>query len=176
MHKNLLWKIRGMLLFFIVALVLSGITAFPLRAELHLLNSCFGAQTAVGETWPDLVFWLEYIQKGLDENAEKYPFMAYGTDWLAFAHLIIAVAFLGPLRDPVKNIWVIHFGMIACILVIPLAFICGTVREIPLLWKLIDCSFGVGGIIPLIFVHRWTKKYENLTENFTDGKQNTCEF
>ena len=25
-------------------------------------------------------------------------------DWLAFAHVVIAVAFWGPLRDPVKNI------------------------------------------------------------------------
>ena len=29
--------------------------------------------------------------------------IAYGTDWLAFAHITIAVAFLGPLKDPVRN-------------------------------------------------------------------------
>jgi hypothetical protein len=71
--------------------------------------------------------------------------MAYGTDWLAFAHLVIAVAFIGPLRDPVRNIWVIEFGLIACVAVFPLAFIAGSVRGIPFYWQLIDCSFGVGG-------------------------------
>jgi hypothetical protein len=78
-----------------------------------------------------------------------YPFIAYGTDWLAFGHIAIAVAFLGPLRDPVKNLWVVEFAMIACILVIPWALIFGPLRGIPFLWRLLDCSFGVFGIIPL---------------------------
>ncbi|SCF41963.1 hypothetical protein [Micromonospora mirobrigensis] len=34
--------------------------------------------------------------------------MLYGTDWLAFAHLVLAVAFWGPLRDPVRNVWVVQ--------------------------------------------------------------------
>ena len=75
--------------------------------------------------------------------------MAYGTDWLAFAHLVIAVAFIGPLLDPVRNRWVITFGMIACVMVLPLALICGPIRGIPLYWQLIECSLGVFGIIPL---------------------------
>jgi hypothetical protein len=29
-----------------------------------------------------------------------YPFLAYGTDWLAFAHIVIAVFFIGPLVKP----------------------------------------------------------------------------
>jgi len=80
--------------------------------------------------------------------------MAYGTDWLAFAHLVIAVAFWGPLKDPVRNIWVIEFGMIACVLVIPLALIAGPIRGIPFFWQLVDCSFGVFGIIPLWLCRR----------------------
>jgi hypothetical protein len=67
---------------------------------------------------------------------------------------VIAIAFLGPLKDPVKNIWVVEFGMIACVLVIPLALICGAIRDIPLYWRLIDCSFGVFGLIPLVMVWR----------------------
>ena len=63
--------------------------------------------------------------------------------------MVIAVAFIGPLRDPVKNVWVIDFGMIACAAVIPLALICGPIRGIPFWWQLIDCSFGVVGIVPL---------------------------
>jgi hypothetical protein len=59
----------------------------------------------------------------------------YGTDWLAFAHLVIAVAFWGPLRDPVRNIWVIEWGMIACVGIVPLALFAGPVRDIPLWWS-----------------------------------------
>ena len=70
--------------------------------------------------------------------------MSYGTDWLAFAHFVIAILFVGPFRDPQKNIWVIQFGLIASFLIIPFAFIAGAVREIPLFWRIIDCSFGVG--------------------------------
>ena len=54
-----------------------------------------------------------------------------------------------PVRDPVKNIWVIEFGLIACVLVLPLALICGPIRGIPFFWRLIDCSFGVIGFITL---------------------------
>ena len=39
--------------------------------------------------------------------------------------------------------------MIACVLIVPLALICGPLRGIPPFWQLIDCSFGVFGIIPL---------------------------
>jgi hypothetical protein len=79
--------------------------------------------------------------------------MAYGTDWLAFAHLVIAVAFWGPLRDPVRNVWVVQFGMIACLAVIPLALIAGPIRGIPVWWRLIDISFGVVGLVPLLFAY-----------------------
>lgn len=74
--------------------------------------------------------------------------------------VVIAVAFIGPLRDPVRNIWVIQFGMIACVAVIPLALIAGGIRGIPLGWQLIDISFGVIGIVPLIIVYRLIRRLE----------------
>jgi hypothetical protein len=84
---------------------------------------------------------------------------------LAFAHLVIAIAFIGPMRDPIKNIWVIEFGMISCILIIPLAIIAGSIRQIPWYWQAIDCSFGVFGIIPLYWSYRLIKKLEKMIEN-----------
>jgi hypothetical protein len=89
--------------------------------------------------------------------------MSYGTDWLAFAHLVIAVAFIGPLKDPVRNIWVIQFGMYACLMVIPLALLCGPIRQIPFYWRIIDCSFGVLGIIPLFICYKYILKLEQLS-------------
>lgn len=146
--------IRLILGFFVVSLVASGITAFPLRSELQLLTSWFGEGTTIGSAIPSLAYWLSHVREGLETVGREYPFIAYGTDWLAFAHLVIAIAFLGPLKDPVKNIWVVEFGMIACLLVIPLALICGPIRGIPFFWQLVDCSFGVFGLIPLVIVRR----------------------
>jgi hypothetical protein len=157
-QARLLFRIRLVLLLFMIALVLSGATAIATPWETRLLCEWFGAGTAVGETLPPLADWLSQVREALDTVDEQYPLLLYGTDWLAFAHLVIAVAFIGPLRDPVKNVWVIDFGMIACMAVIPLALICGPIRGIPFWWRLIDCSFGVVGIIPLALVRRWIER------------------
>jgi hypothetical protein len=101
-----------------------------------------------------LAAWLLKVRGALVETNTKHPFLAYGTDWLAFGHFVIAIAFIGPWRDPVKNIWVVEFGMIACILVIPYALLMGAFRGIPFGWRLIDCSFGLFGIIPLWICRR----------------------
>ena len=153
LHKS----IRRWLVLFMVLLVLSGITAFPLETELSLL-------AGITEYGPaELRIWINNVYTAIEETNTKYPFMAYGTDWLAFAHIVIAVVFIGPLKDPVKNIWVVQFGMIACMMVIPLALICGSIRDIPLYWQLIDCSFGVFGLIPLHLCYRNIIKLEQIT-------------
>ena len=142
-------RVRYLLVFFVVALVISGLTAVPLKWEINILQNTIGEGTPMEQWWPALAHWISLVHRGLTEMYQKYPFIFYGTDWLAFAHVIIAVAFWGPLRDPVKNIWVVEFGMIACVMVIPLAMIFGPIRGIPFFWRLADCSFGVFGIIPL---------------------------
>ena len=147
-------RIRAWLIFFIGALAISGITAVPLLAELRLLRVVLDSQPWIASLWPDLIRWIGLVDAALIDTYGKYPFLAYGTDWLAFAHIVIAVAFVGPLHDPVRNVWVIEFGMMACILVIPAALIFGALRGIPFYWRLIDCSFGVIGIIPLWLVRR----------------------
>lgn len=70
------------------------------------------------------------------------------------------VAFWGPWRDIIRNIWVIEWGMICCIAIIPLALIAGPMRHIPFWWTLIDMSFGVVGIVPLVVVRRLIKQVE----------------
>lgn len=97
---------------------------------------------------------------GLETTAGAYPFLAYGTDWLAFAHLVIAAAFIGPLIDPVRNKWVFQFGLIGCAGVVPLALIAGAARGIPVYWRMIDCSFGVFGCIPLLLCLRYVDRLE----------------
>ena len=149
----LLRRIRILIAVVIVGLVVSGATAIPLEAELTwfaaVLNSDAFAWVPAG-----FVAWVEKVQEGLTATNAAYPFMAYGTDWLAFGHFVIAIAFIGPWRDPVRNLWVIDFGIISCLLVMPYAFLMGEVRGIPWFWRVIDCSFGVLGIIPLWWCRR----------------------
>jgi hypothetical protein len=153
-------KIKLWLYVFITGLLFSGITAFPLEWELNLLNQTLGPGTNFGNQFPSFAEWINRVLFGLVETNTKFPFMAYGTDWLAFAHIILAILFIGPLKDPVKNIWVIEFGIIACVLVIPLAMICGEIRGIPIFWRLIDCAFGVLGVIPLLVIRKKIKLIE----------------
>ncbi len=155
--------IRIWLSVFIAGLVLSGVTAFPLAHELAWLDALLhgNALRGVAES-THLLAWVDRINEGLTATDARYPFLAYGTDWLAFAHLVIAVAFVGPWIDPVRNKWVLTFGLIACVGVIPLAAIAGAVREIPWGWRLIDCSFGVVGCVPLLMCQRHIRAIENI--------------
>jgi hypothetical protein len=166
MNRELtLKRIRGLTWLFIVGLFISGATALPLRTELDTLAGWLGGDAAHASGF---VFWILKVRDALDDVYTRYPFMAYGTDWLAFGHFVIAIAFVGALREPVRNRWLYLFGMIACVLVIPYAMICGQVRGIPIYWRLIDCSFGVVGFVPLWFCWKWTEELETkfLT---TDG-------
>lgn len=151
---TLLKKVRILIIFFIIALILSGITAFPVETELAwLLNHPSLIPSFAQE-------WLQNVYNALVETNSKYPMLAYGFDWLAFAHIVIAMAFIGPLKDPVKNKWIIDWAILACIAIIPLAFIAGPIRQIPMFHILIDCSFGVIGLIPLLFCRNMIKQLE----------------
>ncbi len=154
-YKTALQKrIRLLLIFFILALSAAGFTAIPLRWELALLDRWFGINSFLYQFFPPMSAWISHVNESVQNGYGQFPLLAYGTDWLAFAHIVIAVAFIGPLRDPIRNIWVIEFGMIACILIIPWALIFGMVRTIPVFWTVIDMSFGIFGIIPLWLVRR----------------------
>jgi hypothetical protein len=149
-------KVKRLIILFIVLLVLSGITAFPIETQLAL------AQEHISMFPGPLGRWISSVYAAVKATNASYPYLSYGTDWLAFAHLVIAVAFIGPLRDPVRNIWVIQFGMIACVMVFPLALIMGPIRQIPFYWQLIDCSFGVFGFLLLRFCFRSIRRLEGM--------------
>lgn len=89
--------------------------------------------------------WLQAVYDALPVTNNKYPMLAYGYNWLAFVHIVIAMAFIGPLKDPVKNKWII----------------------VTMFHIIIDCSFGVIGLIPLLICYDWPpgRKYPNLIVN-----------
>jgi hypothetical protein len=146
--------IRALLLLFMIGLIVSGLSAVPLQWEVGILSSLFDSGTQIGGLFPAFSFWMDSVAQGVRNGYGQYPFLAYGTDWLAFGHLAIALAFIGPLRDPVRNLWVVEFGMITCLLVIPWTLVFGSLRGIPVFWMLIDMSFGIVGIIPLWLARR----------------------
>jgi len=152
-------RIQWLTGFFIIGLVLSGATAIPLVAEVNRLADYYLGEARSSAT----AEWLLRVRDALAQTQSQQPFLFYGTDWLAFGHFVIAIAFVGALRDPVRNRWLFDFGLIACALVIPYALIFGGLRGIPIWWRLIDCSFGVFGAVPLWLCRRWAMELENLT-------------
>lgn len=154
---KLITKIRLLIVFFMLALLLSGLTAMPVETELRwLMQYKDSMPKAIGD-------WLEQCYLALKDTNSKYPYLAYGYDWLAFAHYAIALSFIGPLRDPVKNSWIIDWQILCCFAVIPLAVIAGPIRQIPIFHILIDCSFGILGLIPLFICRNWIKKLKNIS-------------
>jgi hypothetical protein len=147
-RERKLGKIRLATGIFIVGLFLSGLTAIPLLSETDFLIKIFNMP------------WLLRVHLALEQTQSQFPFLFYGTDWLAFGHFAIAIAFIGAWRDPVRNRWLFDFGLIACALVIPYAMFFGALRGVPFWWRLIDCSFGIFGTIPLWLCRIWTRELE----------------
>ncbi|MCY2928292.1 MAG: hypothetical protein NTV86_02120 [Planctomycetota bacterium] len=160
--RMLLRRLRWWTALFIVGLVLSGATAIPLETELNWLTPLLGDH-------PDTIpaRWLTRVQAALHETNVRYPFIAYGSDWLAFGHFVIALAFLWAWRDPVGHRWLFDFGLLACALVIPYALFIGALRGIPFWWRLIDCSFGLAGSLPLYLCRRYAAQLARAAGNST---------
>lgn len=144
-----------------MGLVLSGLTAIPLRLEVDAGAALLGEDFRAGGLIPDgPSAWLRTIRAAVVDSDERAPLLLYGTDWLAFGHLIIALAFVGAWRDPVGNRWLYQFGMAACALVPLWALVFGELRGIPLWWRAIDSMFGIVGFLPAWLCHRSTGEIE----------------
>jgi hypothetical protein len=150
-------KIKAAIIITMIGLLLNGISAIPLRFELNILLSNPDALPTF------LHDWWTYVNKGVNETSNKYDFMRYGFDWLGFAHLLIAIAFIGPLKDPVKNEWVVRWGMIASVLSVLMAIGWEWRRGIPLWWSCIDAFIAIVAFIILLLCNRWIKELKKVT-------------
>jgi hypothetical protein len=153
-------RVRGWTLFFIAGLVVSGITALPIRSELEWAVAVLGEDLGASRLPAFMAPWLLTLRDGIRATSERAPFIFYGTDWLAFGHFAIALAFVGALRDPVRNRWLYRFGMIVCAAVPVWALVFGPIRGIPPWWRLVDASFGVVGFVPSWLCDRWVRRME----------------
>jgi hypothetical protein len=147
---------------FIVGLVLSGISALPLRSELSILDRwfCARAYRTPPSNHVDLSDFISNVHSAVVQTYARFPFFGYATDWLAFGHFVIAAFFILPFMNPIRYRAILRVGLAACAGVIILALICGPIRGIPFFWTLIDCSFGIFGAIPLFYCLRLTAKLD----------------
>ncbi|HSU30337.1 MAG TPA: hypothetical protein VLJ11_03800 [Bryobacteraceae bacterium] len=101
----LLGRVSAWILAFILGLVISGVTAVPLQTELDGLVTILPKEALhpIGAS-TGLQPWIELAAKGITETNIRYPFLSHGTDWLAFAYLVIAVAFIGPIVIPLIQV------------------------------------------------------------------------
>lgn len=141
-------------------LIISGVTAFPLLHELNFISKLLVGDSTDPASHSGFVGWILLVREGLENTYQRYPFIAYGTDWLAFAHLMIAVFFVLPWRDPVRYAGVLWVGIYCSLMILPLTFICGPIRGIPFWWSVIDSAFGILCIPPLLFALRKTRRID----------------
>src|SRR4026207_1417876 len=99
-------RIRAWTIFFICGLFISGATAVPIQAEVAFAARLLGEDlTAGGAIPPQVAAWRRTVRDAVESTASQAPLMFYGTDWLAFGHFVIGIAFIGALRDPIRNRW-----------------------------------------------------------------------
>jgi hypothetical protein len=158
---RMLRRIRALLVFYAAALIASGLTAVPVEWELRTLVAVFWGDAAPGTTWwPAMHTWIVQCRDTAADINVRYPYVFYGFDWLAFGVSVIGLLFLGALRDPVRNVWVVQFGLICCGLVLVFSSIVPHLRGLPWFWMFVDGSFGVLGAIPLGVILRDIRRLE----------------
>jgi hypothetical protein len=99
-------------------------------------------------------------------------FLSYGFDWPVFGHIIIAMFYIEVYKRPIENRWVLRYGMYACILILPTAFIAGYFMEIRILWQIVDCSFGVFGFKLLYIIYRKIEAFKKSIDYKTENRFN----
>lgn len=157
-QETLMRRIRIALMVVMGGLVISGISVYPILLEVDLLNQWFGAGSFLNEYAPEVANFFTHIHVGVNYTDQHYSFLFYGLDWLGFAHIVIALAFIGPLRDPVRNQWVIEWGVLVCALAVPSIFIFGFMRDMPFFWSVIDGMFPLFAVVPLALAWYWSSE------------------
>ncbi len=121
-------------------LFLSGVTVWPAVSELKVAQALVWGE---GEQTGSIGGFVAEAVEGLERTGTDYPFMLYAHDWLAFAHIVLAIIFAGAIRDPVRNKWIVQCGLVMCLLVPVLAGVFVPIRGLPWQWFFIDTAFGL---------------------------------
>ncbi|HUT52732.1 MAG TPA: hypothetical protein VM658_05020 [bacterium] len=158
-----LTRVRVMLGIVAAGLFLSGMTCYFLPWELRtVIDVVWGRGEGAGAFMPQMHAFILKMEQAVLMVRSDYPELFLGTDYLGFAHALLAILFIGAIRDPARNIWVIQFGIIASVLVVPAAFLFGSLRGAPWLHYLVDSSFGAGAVIFLYAAYRGARSLEKV--------------
>lgn len=146
-----------MLIIVSFGLFVSGVTVWPAVSELRI---ALGILESIGLGGSDLHNFVEQIRNSLIAINQEHPQIMYGYDWLAFAHICLAILFFGAVKDPVRNRWIIECGLIMCALIPVLGAICIPYRQIPFYWFWVDFAFAPAAALPLIIALRDVRRLE----------------
>jgi hypothetical protein len=161
-ERAVLRRVRVMLGIVAAGLFVSGMTCYFLPWELRTVIDAVWGRGEGARTWmPQMHAFILKMEQAVLLVRRDYPELFLGTDYLGFAHVLLAILFFGAMRDPARNIWVIQFGLIASVLVIPAAFFFGSLRGAPFLHYLVDSSFGTGAVIFLYAAYRGARSLES---------------
>ena len=161
-------RAKYMLISVSIGLFISGVTIWPAITELKLGLSILNT-LGLGET--QLFEFTTQIRESLIVIKKDHPQIMYGYDWLAFAHIVLAILFYGAAKDPVRNRWVIKCGLIMCALIPVLAAIAIPFRSIPYFWFFIDFAFTPAAAIPLFIAFKDVSKIESASKNIKSGSK-----
>ncbi len=163
-HMKDLKRAKLMIGIVVFGLLVSAITIWPAIFELKL-----AVRMIWGDAEPTSVLHGFVVQAihGLEAMEANYPFMMYAHDWLAFAHIVLAILFAGAIRDPIRNIWIVQCGLIMCALIPVLAAICIPMRGIPWIWFCFDFAFAPGAALPLWIALRDINRAEANLNNIS---------
>jgi len=153
-------QIRFWLILFFLGILFGLHTVVFAEVETAFFAKHLGRGAAMETTLPVVSDWIEQLHVSVSETYEKHPAIAYCMDWLSYACIVFAIFIIGAIKDPVRNIWIIQVYMIACVLAFLLPFIVGPMRQIPVFWRFLDCSFGLIGFIILWIAYQLTKKLQ----------------
>ncbi len=151
-----------MIVIVVFGLLVSAVTIWPAIPELKM-----AVRIVWGDAAPTGVLHSFVVKaiKGLEAMEADYPFMLYAHDWLAFAHIMLAILFAGAIRDPIRNVWIVQCGLTMCALVPVLAGICVPIRGIPWIYFWVDFAFAPGAALPLWIALRDIRRVEAQLDN-----------
>jgi len=155
-------RIKVLTWVFILGLIFSGATAIPLEPELNLLAKFFGvADKSSIEVASGMAHWILRSRSPARHQCE----ISVSGVWNRLAGVRTFCNRSGVHRGiarPGSQRVAFYLCMIACVMIVPYAFIFGGVRGIPVYWRLIDCSFGVFGILPIWYLPPMRQEIEML--------------
>ena len=102
--ETLLRQIRWIVAFFIIGARPQRYNGLSSFARTGVTWTTLGDRpSSPCSEYSGLRLWIAAVWEALRFQNIQYPFLAYGTDWLAFGHLVIALFFVPAWCDPVRH-------------------------------------------------------------------------